>query len=31
MVGFKNISKDQKRKMGGGFLKKNRPLYLFVQ
>ena len=31
MVGFKNIPNDQKRKMGGGFLKKNRSLYLFVQ
>ncbi|MEL7832370.1 hypothetical protein [Fodinibius sp. Rm-B-1B1-1] len=31
MVGFKNISADQQRKVGGGFLMKNRSLYLFVQ
>lgn len=31
MVGFENIPKDQKRKIGGGFLKKNKSLYVFVQ
>lgn len=31
IVGFENIPKTEKRKINGGFLKKNESLYLFVQ
>lgn len=31
VVGFKKIPHKEKRKINGGYLKKNKPMYLFVQ